>query len=182
MCITDLLRPDRAERWAVILAGGDGTRLLPLTRLIAGDERPKQFCPIFGGATLLDQTLRRVALAVPRHRTMVVVTRGHERFYLPLAAFGGVPSKQVIVQPKNQGTALAILYSLLRLAARAPKALVAFFPSDHYFSDEKKFTSYVEAAFEAVEFCPELVTLLGGPPTLPTTTVMDRLHCFHNPS
>lgn len=167
MCITDLLRPDRTERWAVILAGGDGTRLRPLTRLIAGDERPKQFCPIFGGATLLDQTLRRVALAVPRHRTMVVVTEAHRRFYLPLVALGGVPSKQVIVQPGNQGTAPAILYSLLRLAGRAPDASVAFFPSDHYFSDEKKFMSYVESAFEAVEFCPELVTLLGVTPEGP---------------
>ncbi len=164
MCITDLLRPDRAERWAVVLAGGDGARLLPLTRLIAGDERPKQFCSIFAGATLLDQTLRRAALAVRRDRTMVVVTRAHERFYLASAVLAGVPPDNLIVQPGNQGTAPAILYSLLRLAARAPEARVAFFPSDHYFSDEKKFLSYVEAAFEAVEFCPELVTLLGITP------------------
>lgn len=161
----EMVRPDRANRWAVVLAGGDGTRLRPLTRLLAGDERPKQFCSILGSATLLEQTIRRVSLALPRERTMVVVTQSHEHFYLPL--LGGVPSHQVIVQPSNQGTALAILYSLLRLAARAPKALVAFFPSDHYFSDEKKFMSYVESAFEAVEFCPDLVTLLGVTPEGP---------------
>ena len=48
------------HRWGVILAGGDGTRLKTLTRAIAGDDRPKQFCPLVGGKTLLDQTQRRV--------------------------------------------------------------------------------------------------------------------------
>jgi hypothetical protein len=56
----------QGERWGVILAGGDGTRLLPLplTRQIVGDDRPKQFCPMVGGETLLEQTARRVAHAI----------------------------------------------------------------------------------------------------------------------
>ena len=45
-----------SRRWGVILAGGDGRRLLPLTRRIAGDDRPKQFCAIMDGETLLEQT------------------------------------------------------------------------------------------------------------------------------
>ena len=48
------------HRWGVILAGGDGKRLLPLTRRIAGDDRPKQFCAILDSDTLLGQTRRRV--------------------------------------------------------------------------------------------------------------------------
>lgn len=46
-------RPARMERWAIIRAGGDGTRLRDLTRRIAGDDRPKQFCPLLGEETHL---------------------------------------------------------------------------------------------------------------------------------
>ena len=57
-----------SHRWGVILAGGDGKRLLPLTRSITGDDRPKQFCALTGRETLLDQTRRRVSRMIPEHQ------------------------------------------------------------------------------------------------------------------
>src|SRR5438093_13441288 len=74
----------RSERWAVVLAGGDGTRLQSMTRSITGDDAPKQFVPVIGGSTLLDQTRRRVALSVLPCRTLFVVTDKHRRFYQSL--------------------------------------------------------------------------------------------------
>lgn len=153
------MRSDSTNRWAVILAGGEGSRLRPLTRRIAGDERPKQFCAILGGETLLDRTRRRVSLGVPADQTAVVVTRTHERFYLPLLR--DMPPHGVVVQPENQGTAPAIFYGLLRIATVAPAASVAFFPSDHYFSDDEKFMSHVEAALNASHLCEDMIILLG---------------------
>src|SRR4029078_6196701 len=73
-----------SERWAVILAGGDGTRLQSMTRTITGDDRPKQFVPVIGGSTLLDQTRSRVALTVSPTQTLLVVTEKHRRFYQSL--------------------------------------------------------------------------------------------------
>ena len=132
----------RHERWAVILAGGDGTRLRSMTRAIAGDDRPKQFCPLIGGRTLLDQTRDRVALSISPDRTLFVDTEKHQRFYQPLA---GTLSKELLVaQPDNKGTAPAILYALLRVAAKSPQAIVALFPSDHYFADDEAFMSHVD--------------------------------------
>ncbi len=173
LCRAKPVRSVRANRWGVILAGGDGTRLRPLTRRITGDERPKQFCAIFDGKTLLDQTRHRVSLTISPDQTMVVVTQTHERFYGPLLA--GLSPDHVVVQPKNQGTAPAILYSLLRLVTMAPAASVAFFPSDHYFSDGERFLSHVESAYEAVDLRPDLVTLLGMTPEGPSWS-MDGLN------
>jgi mannose-1-phosphate guanylyltransferase len=148
--------PDRS---AIILAGGEGMRLRSLTRRIAGDERPKQFCPFVGGETLLDRTRARVARTVRPERTCLVLTRRHERFYAPLLAKG--PPGPVAVQPCGRGTAPAILYGLLRIAETAPLNAVALFPSDHYVSDDARFMAHVDGAFAAVEARPDLVVLLG---------------------
>lgn len=156
--MTSLVRPNGNDRWAVILAGGDGVRLRALTRRIAGDERPKQFCRILSRHTLLEQTRRRAALVVPPERIVAVVTRAHERFYAPLLA--DTPGR-VAVQPENRDTAAAILYALSCIGAVAPTAAVVVLPSDHYVSDDTAFMAHVADAFEAVRVRPDLLILLG---------------------
>jgi mannose-1-phosphate guanylyltransferase len=135
--------------------------------VIAGDERPKQFCRIFGRETLLESTLRRAGRSVPPARTVLVLTRAHERFYAPFLK--EAPPPAALVQPANRGTAPAILYALLRIALRAPLGSVAIMPSDHYVSDDAAFMAHVDAAFDAVDARPDLVVLLGLSPTGPET-------------
>ena len=95
------------REWAIILAGGDGTRLKSLTRKIAGDERPKQFCSVLGRATLLEETQRRTALELAEERTLCIVNQAHEHFYAPILA--DKRPANLVVQPRNAGTTPAIL-------------------------------------------------------------------------
>lgn len=150
------------NRCAIILAGGDGTRLKNLTRMVSGDERPKQFCPLFGGETLLEKTRRRVELKIQPQNVFYSLTKSHERFFAPLLT--DAEKSRSFVQPENKGTAPAILFNLLKLTKINPEATVAFFPSDHYFSDDAAFMNQVERAFRAVENNPKMIVLLGIEP------------------
>ena len=155
----------RSHRWGVILAGGDGKRLLPLTRKIAGDDRPKQFCALTGGETLLDQTRRRIASMIPEQQTLLLLTRTHQSFYS--AQVAEIPSSCLLIQPYNHGTAPAIAYSLTRLREMDPDGVVAFFPSDHHFGNDSAFASHIELAFAQADADQERVILLGITPDAP---------------
>jgi mannose-1-phosphate guanylyltransferase len=150
------------NRHAIILAGGEGTRLSEVTRRISGDATPKQFCPVIGNASLLKQTRLRVSLAVGENRIVTVLTRAHERHYRDL--FNEIPPGNVVIQPANRGTAPAILYALMRLSKVARDTCVAVFPSDHFVSDDREFMRHVDLAFDAIGSRPEMTALLGISP------------------
>ena len=151
---------DGQAHWAVILAGGDGTRLQSLTLKISGDLRPKQFCRIFGGKTLLSQTWERLGPLFRNDQTMFVLTRAHERFYReePPPA----ESSLVLVQPENRGTGVAITAAILRIMRSGIDPIVAFFPCDHYYADEDAFALTIRSAVTLAEEHPTSLILLGA--------------------
>ena len=121
------------HRWAVLLAGGDGTRLQSMTLTIAGDSRPKQFCSIIGGESLLAQTRARLEPLFHVDRQLFVVTRAHEIYYRE--ELRDVDDSRIISQPLNRGTGVAVAVALLHILRRDPDAVVIFVPCDHYYSD-----------------------------------------------
>ena len=150
------------NRAAIILAGGDGTRLAEITRRQDGVHVPKQFCALTGGTSLLEQTRKRVSLCVAPKRTFFVLNGRHQDFFSPLLT--EVPKENLVIQPQNRGTAPAILYALFRLAERAPGASVLLMPSDHHVGHEAALKKYIDLAFIEVEFRPETIVLLGVSP------------------
>jgi mannose-1-phosphate guanylyltransferase len=149
----------------LIMAGGDGARLRPVTRALAGDDRPKQFCALVGRDPMLVQTERRAAKIAPPENTLILLTRRHEAYYRDLVS--SINPASLVVQPGNRGTATAVLYGLLRIASRTPDAPVVILPSDHWFSDEPAFLLHVRAALGVVQAHENVVVLIGTPPTRP---------------
>lgn len=153
--------------WAVILAGGRGVRLRPLTRQLYGDDRPKQFAVIVGGQSLLQRTLTRVGRRIPRERTLVVSLLEHVRYLV--SDLAGAPFPRLLVQPSDRGTAAAILLAAHRISWWDPEATIALFPSDHFVSEETVFMDHVAGVVAAVEQRPGWTILLGARPTDPET-------------
>lgn len=156
---------EKNHRWAVVLAGGDGARLRGLTHLISGDPRPKQFCPFFGGKTLLAHTRERIRPLFNEQQTLFSLTRPHQRYYSE--QLWDVADECKLVQPENRGTALAIALCLHTIVSRDEEARVAFFPSDHHYVNTPAFHASVQTALNAVEEYPHSVLMIGAKPTHP---------------
>ena len=148
--------------WGLVLAGGEGTRLQPLTRRIAGAPIPKQYCRIIGSRSLLERTLARIAPAVPRQRTLVVIDARHRS--LARAQLAALPRENVLAQPRNLDTGPGLLFSMLEIAQRDPDATVAVFPSDHDVRCEDVFRREVAHMCAVVERCPDKIVLCGVRP------------------
>jgi mannose-1-phosphate guanylyltransferase len=118
-----------------------------------------------GKETLLQQTQRRISCLLPKRRTLLMLTETQEAFYADQV--DGIASSGMLIQPRNRGTAPAIIYGLLRLRQMDKEGIVAFFPSDHHFSDDEAFVGHMEAAFAAAASRPEQVILLGIPAESP---------------
>jgi mannose-1-phosphate guanylyltransferase len=146
--------------WAVVLAGGDGTRLQSLTQKIAGDARPKQFCSLLGEESLLSQTRARLESLFWVDRQMFVVTQAHERYYRE--ELRNVDDSRILSQPLNRGTGVAVVLALLHIMTRDPDAVVAFVPCDHYYSDAQAFGRVLRLAFFGAGKYPDSVVLLGA--------------------
>ena len=150
------------DRWAVILAGGNGSRIQTLTRLVEGDERPKQFCRLVGSETLLTTTRARIAQIVASDRTLCVVTAHHEPFYR--SEFKNDDWSRLLEQPGNRGTGLAIAYAVARVALQDPDGLLGIFPADHYYDNGETFRKVVAEAYAIARRTPDRVFLLGAEP------------------
>jgi len=169
--VHESLDPDRSthsgegDLWAIVLAGGVGRRLLPLTRRLYGDDRPKQYAALGRSTSLLRQTLERVARIARPERTVVTTMASHAAYLdVELAGFAGI---EVLAQPFDRGTAAGILLPAHWIAARDPRATVAVFPTDHFVLDETAFMRQVESVAGYVRAHPEWLVLLGAQPSEP---------------
>ncbi|WP_129140512.1 mannose-1-phosphate guanylyltransferase/mannose-6-phosphate isomerase [Modicisalibacter coralii] len=125
----------------VILAGGSGSRLWPLSRQL----RPKQFLSLFGEASLLQETLGRLS-ALP-HRPPVVICNEDHRFLVAEQLLQSQsPDACILLEPDGRNTAPAIALAALRVQAENPEALLLVLAADHVIDDVEAFHGSIEGA------------------------------------
>lgn len=117
--------------WAIVLAGGEGSRLAETSRRVYGTCLPKQFSSFGRERTFLQATVDRLRQLIAPERTVVVVARQHEA--IAREQLSDYPETELVPQPRNLGTGPGVLLPLVHVLRRAPSADVALVPSDHDF-------------------------------------------------
>jgi mannose-1-phosphate guanylyltransferase len=147
--------------YAVIMAGGGGTRLWPISR----KETPKQLLPLLGKETLFQSTVARLEKLFPPERILVVTVVEQAREMQKQAP--SIPEKNYLIEPAPRGTASVVALAAAVLQKRDPEALMAIQTSDHYIRNRDLFHYLISAAFEVAR--KNYLVTLGITPTYPST-------------
>lgn len=147
------------EIYAVILAGGSGSRLWPLSR----QNLPKQFLTLDGNASLLQTTINRLAPVIDAKNVLVVTQESHAKG----EAYHALHSYTSLFEPVGRNTAPAIALAAARLMLDGSDPVMVVLPADHVIKDEITFRAHLNIAIEAAKQ-DKLVTF-GIRPTRPDT-------------
>ena len=145
--------------WSILLAGGEGTRLRGLSLDARGRHCPKQFCTFGLGPSLLRRSVERAAALVPKSRIVAVVTEPQRKWWA--SELDDLPEGNIVVQPRDRGTAPAVLWSLLRILREDSDARVIILPCDHFVAQEPVLRGSLQ---EALASADRDVVLLGAVP------------------
>ncbi|MGB9777121.1 MAG: mannose-1-phosphate guanylyltransferase [Anaerolineae bacterium] len=150
-----------SSSYALIMAGGGGTRLWPLSRR----SRPKQALTLVGERTMFEHAVDRIASLFQPEEIFVVT--GEEHLESLLLQAPELPRANFLLEPVGQGTAPAIGLGAVHLRRRDPQAVMAVLTADHYIRDVETFRRVLTAAAQVAEK-GHLVTL-GITPSFPST-------------
>ncbi|MEO7588028.1 MAG: mannose-1-phosphate guanylyltransferase [Arachnia sp.] len=150
-------------RYVVIMAGGSGTRLWPLSR----QGTPKQLLEIFGGRSLLRLAYERVAGMVPDAQILTCTSRAYAD--VVASQLPELPRENILGEPVGRDSLNAVAWSAGVLADRDPDAVVAMVTADQVIEPLDEFQRSLERAFAVVEAHPEALVTMGVVPTSPHT-------------
>lgn len=151
-------------RYAVLLAGGEGSRFWPQSRTL----EPKQFLSLDNGRSLFRQSIERVISLIPSTHVYVVASEIYKDVILHEVSFFNIPSSHVIFEPlpKNTAPAIALAMKIISDEQKDDKAKVVVFPCDHLIKHKDKFALLLGYAFD---HCGDKLVVFGIPPHRPAT-------------
>jgi mannose-1-phosphate guanylyltransferase len=147
--------------YAVIMAGGGGTRLWPISR----KEKPKQLLPLLGKETLFQSTIARLAKLFSPERILVVTIAELAREMQEQVP--AIPAENYLIEPAPRGTASVVALAAAVLKKRDPQAIMAIQTSDHYIRNRDLFHYLIKTAFDVAD--KNYLVTLGITPTFPST-------------
>jgi mannose-1-phosphate guanylyltransferase len=147
--------------YAVIMAGGGGTRLWPISR----KETPKQLLPLLGKETLFQSTVSRLEELFPPERILVVTMAEQAREMQNQVP--SIPVENYLIEPSPRGTASVVALAAAVLQKRDPQAIMAIQTSDHYIRNRDLFRFLIRTAFDVTQ--QNYLVTLGITPTYPST-------------
>ncbi len=150
------------DYYAVIMAGGSGTRFWPASR----KARPKQFLPIGSEVPMITATCQRLDGLIPLER-ILVVTSGDLAAQV-LECLPDLPKENVLVEPVGRNTAPCVALAALEIERRSPDSVHVVLPADHVIQPKSEFQASLRAAAAEAQRAERLVTL-GVQPTFPAT-------------
>ena len=147
--------------YVVIMAGGGGTRLWPLSR----KEKPKQLLSLLGKETLFQSTVARLEKLFPPERIVIVTVAELAREMQEQVP--SIPAENYLIEPAPRGTASAVALAAAVLEKRDPQAVMAIQTSDHYIRNRDLFHYLIRTAFDVAK--KNYLVTLGIAPTFPST-------------
>jgi mannose-1-phosphate guanylyltransferase len=149
--------------YAVIMAGGSGTRFWPKSRR----NRPKQLLRLYGDATMIQQTVARIEPLVPPERTLIVT--GADQAAATRSQLPRLPAQNIIAEPAPRDTAPCVALAAGIIRSKDPQATMIVMPADHVIEPPESFRATVEAAVALVDQDPLALVTFGVKPTHPET-------------
>ncbi|MEI8235282.1 MAG: mannose-1-phosphate guanylyltransferase [Verrucomicrobiota bacterium] len=149
-------------RYALIVAGGSGTRLWPMSRA----SLPKQLIPFIQGRSLLQLAFERLEGLVPAENRYICAGQAHADLICNALA---LPREQFLAEPVGRDTLNAVGYSAAVIARRDPQAVIAVFTADHIIEPVADFLRIVEHGYRLAEAQPRTLVTFGIAPTQAAT-------------
>lgn len=151
--------PANPHRYAVVVAGGSGTRLWPVSR----QALPKQMQALMSEKSLIAETVDRLEGVIPAERIFVSTT---ENYLEPIRSLlPAIPRENYIVEPESRGPTVAFALLASRLVAHDPDAVVFSLASDHAIAEVDRFQEAVRTSLDFVEAHPTQIVVVGITPT-----------------
>ena len=151
------------KKYALILAGGKGTRLWPISTA----NKPKQYLNLYSENIMINETIKRIEKAFEYDNIFVITSIEQKELAIRYIDYK-IPRENIIFEPMSKSTAMCIFYASIKILRQKGNGIVTILSSDHYINETEKLISNIEEGIKLAEKNENLVTI-GIKPSYPAT-------------